>query len=161
MASIRVTTSGSVEAAAEVPFGGGVGEPLGVQGVEVNLVVASEFEVFDAFAAGEDVEGDVQDMVGFVIGEMPLEDMEVVVDVADQADPARQQVHGADAARGEALDAIGEFVVDVVGGHHRLIAFRSGAVRDAIEDPAADAHGIVCGCVPGFSWRCVFGSSWG
>ena len=79
------------EAAAEVPFGGGVGEPLGVQGVEVNLVVASEFEVFDAFAAGEDVEGDVQDMVGFVIGEMPLEDMEVVVDVADQADPARQQ----------------------------------------------------------------------
>src|ERR1700722_17303725 len=48
-------------------------------------------------------------MIGFVIGEMPLEVMEVVVDVADQADPARQQVHGADAARGEALDAIGEF----------------------------------------------------
>ena len=36
----------------------------------------------------------------------------------------------------EALDAIGEFVVDVAGGHHRLFAFRTGAVRDAIEDPA-------------------------
>ena len=74
MASIRVTTSGFGEAAAEVPFGGGVGEPLGAQGVEVDLVVASQFEVFDAFAAGEEVEGDVQDVVGFVIGEMPLED---------------------------------------------------------------------------------------
>jgi hypothetical protein len=123
------------EAAAEVPFGGGVGEPLGVQGVEVNLVVASEFEVFDAFAAGEDIEGDVQDMVGFVIGEMPLEDMEVVVDVADQTSPARQEEHGADAARGEALNAIGEFVVDVVGGNHWPFALRSGPVLDAIEDP--------------------------
>ena len=26
---------------------------------------------------------------------------------------------------------------------------------------SAGAHGIVCGCVPGFSWRCVFGFSWG
>ena len=34
----------------------------------------------------------------------------------------------------EALDAIGEFVVDVAGGHHRLFAFGSGAILDAIED---------------------------
>jgi hypothetical protein len=45
-------------------------------------------------------------------------------------------MHGADAACGKALDAIGEFVVDVLGGHHWLIAFRAGAIRDAIEDPA-------------------------
>ena len=134
MASIRVHDVGLGEAAAEVPFGGGVGEPLGVQGVEVNLVVASELEVFDAFAAGEEVEGDVQDVVGFVIGEMPLEEVEVVVDVADQAGSAGQQEHGADAAGGEALDAIGEFVVDVAGGDHGLFAFWPGPVLDAVED---------------------------
>src|SRR5271163_1794316 len=89
-------------------------------------------------------------MVGFVIGEMPLEDMKVVVDVADQADPARQQMHGADAARGEALDAIGEFVVDVFGGHHRLIAFRAGAVRDTIEDPALTFAESSLVAFPGF-----------
>ena len=76
------------EAAAEVAGGGGVGDALGAQGIEVDLVVAPQFEVFDPLAAGEDVEGDVQDMVGFVIGQMPLEEMEVAVDVADQADPA-------------------------------------------------------------------------
>ena len=88
-------------------------------------------------AAGEEVEGEVEDMVGFVIGEMAFEEMEVVVDVADQAGPACQQEHGADAACGEALGALGEFVVDVAGGHHRLIAFGSGPVLDAVEDPLA------------------------
>jgi hypothetical protein len=65
---------------------------------------------------------------------MPFEEMEVVVDVADQADPPRQQEHGADTAGTEALDAIGEFVVDVVGGRHRQFAFGSGPVLDAVED---------------------------
>jgi hypothetical protein len=122
------------EASAEVAFGGGVGKPLGAQGVEVNLVVASKFEMFDAFAAGEDVESDIQDVVGFVIGEMAFEEVKVLVDVPDQADPPRQQEHGTDATGIEALDAIGEFVVDVVGGHHRLFAVGSGPVLDAIED---------------------------
>ena len=46
-----------------------------------------------------------------------------------------QQEHGADAAGGEALDALGQFVVDVAGGDHGLIAFRSGPILDAVEDP--------------------------
>ena len=123
------------EAAAEVACGGGVGDALGAQGIEVDLVVAPQFEVLDPFAAGEDVEGDVQDVVGFVVGEMSFEEMEVAVDVADQADPLRQQEHGADAAGGEALDAVGEFIVDVGGGHHGLLAFGFGPIRDAFEEP--------------------------
>ena len=73
----------------------------------------------------------------------------------------RQQEHGADAAGTEALDAIGQFVVDVGGGHHGPIAFGSGPIRDAVEDPppalpedpAVAFSGLRCGC--------VFGSSWG
>ena len=65
------------EAAAEVPGGGRVWDSFGSQGIEVDLVVAPQFEVFDPLAAGEDIEGDVQDVVGFVVGEMPLEQMRV------------------------------------------------------------------------------------
>src|SRR3954447_21314886 len=64
--------SGS-KAAAEVPGGGRVGDPLCPQGIEVDLVVASPFDVFDPLAAGEEIEGDVEHMVGFVVGEMALE----------------------------------------------------------------------------------------
>ena len=49
-------------------------------------------------AVGEDVLGDVQHMIGFVIGVMVLEQMQVVIDVGDQSSPACQQEHGADAA---------------------------------------------------------------
>ena len=68
--------------------------------------------------AGEDIEGDVQDVVGFVVGEMHLEQMKIVVDVVDQAGLLSQEEHGADAAGAEPLDAIGQFVVDIARGHH-------------------------------------------
>ena len=133
-ASIKSHDIGLGEAAAEVAGGGGVGDPLGAQGVEIDLVVAPQFEMFDAFAAGEDVEGDVQDMVGFVIGQMPLEENKLGVDLVDQPGVASQQEHGTDAAGGESVDAIGQFVVDVGSGHHGLLAFWSGAILEAFED---------------------------
>src|SRR5208337_3202525 len=122
------------EASAEVPGGRGVGDTLGAQSVEIDLIVAPQFEMFDPFASSEDVEGDVQDMVGFVIGQMPLEQNEVGVDVFDQPGVASQQKHGADAPGAEALDAIGQFVVDIAGGHHRFFAFGSWPILDALED---------------------------
>ncbi len=109
---------GLSEAAAEVAGSGGIGDALGSQGVEIDFVVAPQFEVFDPVTASEDVEGDVQDVVGFVIGKMHLEQMKIVVDLADQADPVCQEKHGADAAGAEPLDAIGQFVMDIGRGHH-------------------------------------------
>ena len=82
--------------------------------------------MFDPFAAGQDVERDVQDMVGFVIRQMPLEDVDIAVDIADQPGPASQQVHGTDATGTEALDTIGQLVMDVGRGHHRLVALGPG-----------------------------------
>jgi hypothetical protein len=47
--------------------------------------------VFNPLTAGKDVEGDVQDVVGLVIGRMPFEQMQVAVDLADQVNVLRQQ----------------------------------------------------------------------
>ncbi len=54
--------------------------------------------MFDPLTAGKGVEGDVQDVVGFMIGKMHLKEMKIGVDVADQADPACQEQREADAA---------------------------------------------------------------
>src|SRR5208283_1795613 len=123
------------EATAEIPGCGGVGDTHGAQSVEINLVVAPQFEMLDFLAAGQDVIGDIQDMVGLVIGQMPFEEMEIAVDIADQPGPASQQVEGADSASGKTLNAVRQFVVDVGSGHHGLFAFWSGVILDAIEDP--------------------------
>ena len=76
---------GLTEAAAEVPGGGWVRDSRGSEHIEVNLIIAPQFEVLDALAACEDIEGDVQDMVGFVVRQMPLEQVKVAVDVLDES----------------------------------------------------------------------------
>ena len=87
-----------VEAAAEVAGGGRVREAAGAQGVEEDLVVAAEFEVLQTGAVAQGVVGEGQDVVGLVVGEVELEQVEAAVDGVDEADLARQGVEGADAA---------------------------------------------------------------
>ena len=123
------------EAAAEVPFGGRVRDAFGPEGIEVDLVIAPQLEVLEVPAAGEEIEGDVQDMVGFVVGQMPLEEVEVAVDVLDELDLLGQEEDGADAAGTESAAATGVFVVDIAGGHHGYRPLRAGRVVEPFLDP--------------------------
>ena len=143
------------EAAAEVPGGGGVGDALGPEGVEVDLVVAPDFEVLEAAAAGQEVVGDVQDVVALVIRQVPLEQVEALVDVANQPELAGQEVDGPDAAGGDAPDLLGDLVVDIGGGHHRLVAFDAGLILDPAEDsPLASVQlAVDIGVHSKTSWR--------
>ena len=90
--------------------------------------------MFEPGATGQEVQGDVQDMIGLVVGEMALEQMQVVIDVGNQSGPACQQEHSADATWAQPLDPITQLVMNVVGGDHGLLALGTGAVFDAAED---------------------------
>ena len=96
MVSIKVMTSDSRKRRQSPPQWW-VRDSFGSQSVEIDFVVAPQFEMFDPLTASEDIEGDVQDVVGFVIGKMDLEELKLGVDVADQANPGQQQ-HDTDAA---------------------------------------------------------------
>jgi hypothetical protein len=124
------------EAAAEVAGGGGVGDAHCPEGVEVDLVVAPDLEVLQAGAACQEVVGDVQDVVALVVGQVSLQEVEVLVDVVDQAGPLGKEVDRADATGCDGPGPIGESVVDVGGGHHRLGAFDAGLVLQASGDAA-------------------------
>ena len=89
------------EAAAEVAGGGGVGDAVGAQGVEEDLVVAAQFDVVEAGAVAQGVVGEVEDVVGLVVGEVELEQVEALVDGLGEAELADQEVDGADAAVGD------------------------------------------------------------
>ncbi len=58
----------------------------------------------------------LEHMIGLVVGQVDLEQVEVVVDGVNEADASSEQVKGAKAAVGNAVDAFGDFVVDVAGG---------------------------------------------
>ena len=97
MASIKVMTSDSAKRRQKSPVGGGVGDALGSQGVEVDFVVAAQLDVLDAASASEGIERNVQDVVGFMVGKMHLEQMKVVVNLLDQTDLLSQEKDGTDA----------------------------------------------------------------
>ncbi len=91
--------------------------------------------MFHATAAGEEICRDVQDMVGFVVGQMALEQVKVAVDILDEFDPLSQQEEGTDAAGTEPADAVGIFVVDVTRGHHGSQPLGAGRRVEAVLDP--------------------------
>jgi hypothetical protein len=51
---------------------------------------------------------------------MHLEKMEFLVDGVNEADASGQQVEGADAAVGNAVNALGDFIKNVAGTQHRF-----------------------------------------
>ena len=107
------------EASAEIARGGGIGDALGAQSVEIIDIVASQFDVLQAIAVAQGVEGEVEDMIGFVIGQTDLENAEALVDGVDEADVAGQLVEERDAAIAQAVDAFGDFIAEIAAGQDR------------------------------------------
>ena len=105
---------GGGEAAQEVAGGGRVGNALGAEGVEVGFVVAEQFEVLQALAAGQEVVGDVEDVVGLEVRQVTLQQVQVAVDGIGQAQLPDQQVEGAEAAGAQTAGLVADLIVDVV-----------------------------------------------
>ena len=91
--------------------------------------------MFEALSAGQEVVGDVQDVVALEVRQVPLEQVEVLVDVPDQAELPGQEMDGPDAAGGDGPGPIGDLVVDIGGGHHRLMPLDAGLILDPSGDP--------------------------
>ena len=108
-----------IESPAEVPARGRVGNPPGPEGVEISLVVPQELQVLEPRAARQQVVGDVQNVVRLAIGQVNLQQVETVVDLAVETQPFHQQMHRADSTRGDRPSSIRDLVVDVRGGKFR------------------------------------------
>ena len=83
----------------------GIGDASRTQGIEEGLVVAAQFDVLKAGAVAQSVVGDVEDVVGLVIGQMDLEQVQMAVDGLGQAEFLSEQVDGADATASDATVA--------------------------------------------------------
>jgi hypothetical protein len=68
------------EAAAEIAGRRGVRDAAGAQGIKEGLVVAAQLDVVEAAALTRGVVGDVEGVVGFVIGQVDLEQVQLLVD---------------------------------------------------------------------------------
>jgi hypothetical protein len=108
------------ESSAEVTGGGRVGDAVGADRIEKDEVVASQFDVVEAGAIAEGVVGEVEDVIGLVIGEVELEQVESVVDGLREAEFPQQELDGTDAARGDGASLVGDVIVDIRCGEDGL-----------------------------------------
>jgi len=60
-------------------------------------------------------------MIGLVVWQMNLEQVEATINGVDQANAPGQKVEGADAAVGQAANPVRNFVMNVAGREHGLI----------------------------------------
>ena len=120
---------GLVEAAAEVASGGRVGQRRRPQAVQEHRVAPAGLDVLQAPAAAQCVVGDVQHVVGLVVGAVDLEQLDRGVDLAGQADRLDQAGDHPHAAMGDPPVPLGPLVADrgspkqragQVGGHRRF-----------------------------------------
>jgi hypothetical protein len=126
------------EAAAEVTGGRRVGDASGSKGVEKSLIIATQFNVLQTSAIAEGVVGEVEDVVGFMVRQMDLQEVEFAINGRDKAELSSQGMESANAAVANAPDAGRSLVMDVAGGEARLAAAAEvGFVEAALDSPLA------------------------
>ena len=110
----------------------GSGEAVGPQGVEEHSVIAPQLDVVERVAPAEDVVCDIQHVVGLIIGLMDLEHRDRRVDACRQPDLLHQTMDGANAAAGDGLRLLREFVADIGTREHGA----AGIDPDRLAQPA-------------------------
>ena len=123
------------KAAAEVAGRGGVGNPLGAQRVEEDLVVAPQFDVFQPNAVAHRVVGQIQHVIRLVIGAVDFQHLDPAVDRLDQTGRVGQLVDQADAAVADGPRLVGQFHTNLRRREHRLTRVLPRAVQPPLNPP--------------------------
>ena len=121
------------------------------------------FDVLQTGAVAQGVVGDVEHVVGFVVGQVQLEQVQASIDGVDQADPPCQQVHGPDAAAGDGPGFGRDLVMNVAGRELRFEGDRIARLVKpafdpllAIAEPAAE-NGLHLKSFRGRgAWECCY-----
>jgi hypothetical protein len=109
----------AIEAATEIARRRRVRNPLRAQGVEIALVLTAQLDVLQTRPAAQDVIGDPQDVIRFVIRQMDFQHVHRAIDRRDEARVLDEAMHQPDAADLQALHPFVELVVNGARRQHR------------------------------------------
>ncbi|MCK4340255.1 MAG: hypothetical protein KAY37_00850 [Phycisphaerae bacterium] len=87
-------------------------------------------------SAGQDVVGDVQNVIRLVVGQMDFQQMQPLVNRLDQPGSPGQQMYAADPARPQAARPVGQLVMNVAGRKHGFGLVAPVAIPEPILDSA-------------------------
>src|SRR4051794_25558226 len=103
-----------LKAPQKITSGGGIRNSLCSQNIEVGFVVATQLQVVQGLASGQEVVGEIEDVVGFKVGNVPLEEVELGVEGLGQPETLHEQLHGPQARPVQPFALGGNVIVDVL-----------------------------------------------
>src|SRR5665213_2062589 len=110
-----------LEATAKIAGRRGIGNAQGVQGIQVRFILSPQLQVLQTAAVTQRVVGDVQHMIGFVVWQVDLEQVQMLVDRSREAQRLGQLMHETNAAISSANRSLRHFVMRVDNSEHRLL----------------------------------------
>src|SRR5262249_35824916 len=88
---------------------------------EKDLIVAEQFEILQTGATTQRQVGQGEHVIGFMIGQVELQHWQALVQGIDQTGLPDQRMDSADAADADATTASADLIMDIAGGHDRLV----------------------------------------
>jgi hypothetical protein len=128
-----------VETSAIIAGRGGIGNALGAERIEKGGVVAAQFDVLETRAVTESVDGEVEDMVGIGVRQVQFEHMQALIDGVDEANVLGEFVEQGNATKGETIDAVVEFEVEITAAAKDGLGAigKFGFVKASLDDSLA------------------------
>ena len=80
---------GGPKTAAEIAGRGRIGNAAGTEGIEIDFILAAQFQILQTGAIAQGVIGQVEHVIRLVIGQMNFEQVQLVIDGIDKADAPR------------------------------------------------------------------------
>src|SRR5208283_638984 len=109
-----------IEATAEIASGCRIGNTARADGVQEVDVVTAQLDVLQTIAVAQRVVSEVEHLIGFVVRQAHLENLELPIDSVNKANASGQEMKRTNAAIGNGMHALGDFVLDIAGGEHRF-----------------------------------------
>ena len=115
-----------LKAPREISGRGRIRNALRSQAIQETLVLTAQLDVFQAHPSSHDVVGHIQNVIALVIGQMPLEHLDLLIQLIDQADALAKKMNSSDAPTTHGLGLLAHFIMDVAAREHRLVLFGPG-----------------------------------
>ncbi|MBK9387704.1 MAG: hypothetical protein IPN34_23055 [Planctomycetes bacterium] len=127
-------------------------DTLRAQQVEVGLVFSEQLEILDGLPTTQRAVGEVQRMIGLVVGLVRFEHVHATINALEEADLLRKLVNDTYSARRQGAIALRQIEVQGSPGEHRQRLSLPFAISEAIVDSALAAAQL-SGSIAGHSKR--------
>ena len=115
--------------ATEISRRRGVRNPLSPEGIQVSLVIPPQFQMLQTCSSGEQIEGDVEHVIGLAVRQMKPQDRTLPIDTPGDIQLPHELLNGPDPSGGESLYPIRQFQSDRRRDEHRRLPVPVGLIN--------------------------------